>query len=341
MSLETAKKVVDFAMDKTPSGEKLTFGFFGGEPLLCFEKIKKIIEYINGKRQSSKNPLSFNITTNGTLLNEEILEYLKTEGIDLCVSIDGPEKIHNLNRCYADGRGSFQDVVRGLRLALNKLGDVQVNAVYGPDTIDYLPQTFIFFKEMGVTSIHFNPNITANWDEAVLSKLGEVYNKIAEHYISSYEQGQEIAVNLFDNKIIVFMKGGYEDIDKCGMAETEWGFAPSGNIYPCERLIGEDDNPSLRLGNVHTGLDVVSVCSIIEHRGNRNEECRKCDLEKYCMNWCGCTNYFMTGHTDLSGSMMCENEKAVIQAAKHILLSLKDNDLFIDHYMKYFHERAK
>ena len=341
MPLETAKKIIDFAMEITPPGEKITFGLFGGEPLLCFTRIKEIVEYIDLKRQTSTNPISINITTNGTLLDEPMLGYIKDTGIDLCVSIDGPAHIHNLNRRYKDGRGSYDDVIRKLRLAIDTLESVQVNAVYGPETLDQLPQTTLFLKELGVSAIHLNPNISTHWDETTVAKLDETYMQIANLYIESYHQGQEIAINLFDNKIIVFMKGGYEDIDVCGMGETEWGFAPSGNIYPCERLIGEDNDPSLRLGNIHTGLEERSVRNIVEHRGNRNEECQNCELEKYCMNWCGCTNFFMTGHTDLTAPTMCTSEKAVIQAARCILLTLKENDLFIDHFMEYFHERAK
>jgi sulfatase maturation enzyme AslB (radical SAM superfamily) len=77
---------------------------------------------------------------------------------------------------------------------------------------------------------------------------------------------------------------------------------------------------------------------LLKQRGNRNEKCKTCDLQRYCMNWCGCTNYHMTGHTDLAGTMLCESEKAAIQAVKYVLITLKDNELFIDHFIKYVHE---
>ena len=129
-------------------------------------------------------------------------------------------------------------------------------------------------------------------------------------------------------------------MDKCGMGETEWGFAPSGNIYPCERFIGNDNDLSFCLGNIHTGLDLNRRCSLIHQRGNRNEECKTCSLQKYCMNWCGCTNYHMTGYIYLASQMMCANEKAAIAAAYHALRSLKDNDVFLNHFINYFHRRG-
>lgn len=340
MSFVTAQKIVDFAMNITPTNQKIEFSFFGGEPLLCFDLMKEIIEYIRGKERELRRPVRFGVTSNGILLTQSILDFFEEEDVDLCISIDGPAPVHNLNRCYKGGHGSFKEVVRNLRLAIKQLGTLQVNAVYGPKTIDSLMESISFFTQLGVSVIHLNPDIRASWKEDTFPKIRETYMQIASYYIQSYQQGQEIAINLIDGKIIVFLKGGYDVADRCGMGETEWGFAPSGNIYPCERLIGEDSDSLLCLGNVHTGLDSVRRCSLLKQRGNRNEECKACDLQKYCMNWCGCTNYFMTGHTDLAGSMLCENEKSAIQAAKHALVTLseKDNELFIDHFMKYLHK---
>jgi len=338
ISLATAQKIVDFAVDITPPEREIELSFFGGEPLLRFDLIKEIVGYIRKKKRNPGKTFCLSVTSNGTLLTPEILDFFKDEGIDLCISIDGPEHVHNLNRCYEDGRGSFEEVVKNLQTAIEELGTLQVNAVFGPDTIDFLPESLSFFAELGVSAIHLNLNICVSWDEGAYPKLQETYMKVADYYIRSYQKGQELAVNLMDSKIIVFLKGGYEKSDKCGMGETEWGFAPSGNIYPCERFIGEDDNSSLCLGNVHSGLDLTRRCSLLKQRGNHNEECKTCDLQKYCMNWCGCTNYYITGHTDLTGPIMCESEKAAIQAAKHILFTLKNNELFLDHFMKYLHE---
>lgn len=339
MSLDTAREIVNFAMDITPPGRKIDFSFFGGEPLLRFDSIKEITDYIHEKARDARKPISLSVTSNGTLLTEVILDFFREQSVDLCISIDGPAHVHNLNRCYKDGRGSFEDVVRNLCLAQKRLGRLQVNAVYGPDTIGFLPETVSFFSQLDVHSIHLNPNISAFCGENTYFKLRETYMQIAKHYIQSYQQGQEIAINLIDGKIILLLKGGYEDADKCGMGETEWGFAPSGNIYPCERFIGEDNNPSLCLGNIHTGLDQTNLCSILKHRRNHDEKCRTCDLQKYCMNWCGCTNYYMTGQMDSAGPMLCESEKAAIKAAKQVLVTLRNNDLFLDHFQKYLYEK--
>lgn len=334
MSLTTAQKIVDFVINITPTQQGIELSFFGGEPLLCLALMKDIISYIR-EQERERKPIRLNITTNGVLLTQSILDFLKEENVDLCISIDGPAHVHNLNRCYKDGRGSFEEVERNLKRAIESLNYVQVNAVYGPEPIDYLSESVAFLGELGVPILHLNPNICASWTEDACTKLRETYMQIANYYIQSYRRGREIAINLIDSKIIVLLKGGYGADDRCGMGETEWGFAPSGNIYPCERFIGEDANSCLCLGNIHTGLDLSKRCSLLEHRGNRNEECKSCDLQRYCMNWCGCTNHYMTGHTDLAGPMLCESERAAIQAARYVLVALKDDELFLDHFMGY------
>jgi uncharacterized protein len=335
MTFTTAQRIVDFAMKISNEKSPVTFSFFGGESLLRFDLLKEIVEYIRDKEKAGNQPVSISVTSNGTILSEEILVFFKEQSIRLCISLDGPAHIHNINRRYKDGRGSFEDVVGNLQRALRRLGSVQVNAVYGPETINALPETFSFFRQLGVGSVHLNPNITAQWNAATCSSMLKNYSELGKLYIESYEQGQEIAVNLIDSKIILLLKGGYGDEDKCGMGETEWGFSPAGKIYPCERFIGEDNNHALCLGDINDGFNQSHVCSILRHRGNRNKKCIKCSDRQYCMNWCGCTNYFMTGHTDLVGEPLCKSEKAAIRAAKQVLVSLKNNDLFTDHFFKY------
>lgn len=338
MSFDTAQKIVDFAFGITPPKQKLNFGFFGGEPLLCFDLIEDITSYIRQMEKESQINASINITTNGTLLNEMKLNFIKNENIDLCISIDGPASVHNLNRVYNDGGGSFKDVIRCLYLTNNKLPKFQVNAVYSPNTINYLLEIVDFFRQINVFSIHLNPNINSTWGEDILPSLKRKFMELANYYIQCFEDKQEIAINLIDSKLLLLVKGGYEDVDKCSMGEREWAFAPSGNIYPCERFIGEDNNDLFCLGNINTDLNLKCICSMKMGRGNHDLKCKSCNLEKYCMNWCGCTNYYMSGHIDSVSPFLCENEKAVIKAAKYVFVTLRENQLFLDHLMKYYHD---
>ncbi|MFW9896557.1 MAG: radical SAM protein [Candidatus Thorarchaeota archaeon] len=338
MSFETAQKIVEFAIKITPPKQIINFGFFGGEPLLCFDLIQKIITFIRQKEEKTQNSVSLNIVTNGTLLNKSILNFIKRENINLCLSIDGPEKVHNLNRLYKDGRGSYEDTFQSLKLVLNNLNRFQVNAVYSPNTIDSLVDVVSFFDQQEVNAIHLNPNILTSWEGDIYLKLRSKFMELATYYIHCYRENREMAINLIDSKLLLLIKKGYEEKDRCCLGEEEWAFAPSGNIYPCERFIGEDDNEKFCLGNIHSGFNQKCICKVLKNRGNHDKKCMNCNLQRYCMNWCGCTNYYTTGKSDLVSTFICENEKAIIDAAKYVLVNLKDNDIFINHLMKYYND---
>jgi uncharacterized protein len=342
MSLITAQRAVDFVLDITPEASDVSIGFTGGEPLLCFDLMKETIRYIRKREQRTGKSVALSVTSNGTLLTEPILDFFRAKGVMLSISIDGRANVHNLNRRYPDGRGTFSDVVRGLRLANGRLDNLQVNAVFGPDTVEYLLDSVSFFSQLGISAIHLDPDIRASYSKDIYPKLRTTYMRLADRYIRDYQEGRETGVNLIDNKIIVILQGGYGSTDKCGMGETEWGFAPSGNIYPCERLVGEDNGGPHCLGNVVAGLDMARRCSLLEKRGNHNEACESCGLQRYCMNWCGCINYHMTGHIDKVSQLLCESEKALIQAAGHVLTTLSEsnNELFLDRFKKHAPEGA-
>lgn len=336
MSLATAEKIVDFAMKITGPEESLDFGFFGGEPFLRFDMVKEITYLIKEKNKKYKRPIRFSVTTNGTILTQEIIDFLKENNFYLCISIDGPEHIHNRNRCHENGEGSFVHVIENVQKVQSQLKNLQVNAVYGPETIDETREVLSFLIQLGIPVIHLNMDIFTSWPESSHSRFLKSYLQVANCYVESYENGQEIGINLIDSKVCLFLKGGYAAEDICGMGETDWAFAPSGNIYPCARLIGEDKDSPFNLGNIHTGLNLEQKRFVSEHKGNHNEKCKQCELKKYCMNWCGCTNYHLTGHTDLTSSILCASERAAIHAAKHVITTLSENDLFINHFYSMF-----
>jgi uncharacterized protein len=222
-----------------------------------------------------------------------------------------------------------------LNKALEVLPAVQVNAVYGPGSVTDLPKSVDLFAALGVPAIHLNMDVMTKWNAAAIEALEPAFEQVADRYISCYERGEELAINVIDGKAILFIKGGYEAHDYCGMGESEIGIAPSGNIYACERFIGQDDDPRFALGNVHTRIDLKKRCQIVSMRGNVNKECSDCTNRPYCMNWCGCSNFHMTGFSNQTSAAFCAGERAAIGAAKRVFTTLASNDLYIDHLMHY------
>ncbi|WP_428739318.1 radical SAM protein [Sulfurimonas sp.] len=333
MDIETAKKIIDFIILITPPKEDLSIGFFGGEPLMELGLIDEIIEYIYTK--NLPHPISFSITTNGTLLNSSAIDLIKKHGINISVSIDGPQDIHDKFRKDKYGNGTFNRISKNIKNLANHIEYFQVNSVFTPLTIKRLDETVRFLIDNELYRIHLNPDVSIEWGEESFDDIADGYQNIADTYIEMFNQGQEIAINLLDSKLILFFKGGYEERDKCGMGETEFGFAPSGNVYPCERLIGDDTDEQMNMGNVHTGVNLLHRCVIGRKEANENEECKECELQKYCMNWCGCTNYHMTGSASKASAMMCYSERHAIKAAKYVFESLQDNELFAQHMLNY------
>lgn len=338
MQLATAKQCIDTFLEFLPEGKSLELGLFGGEPLLRFDLIKEVVTYTHRRTREKFVPVRIGVTTNGTLITPEVLDYFAEQGINLCFSIDGPEDVHDRKRRYHDGSGSFSDIIRNFDLAVQRLGVVEVNSVVGPDTLLEVPRTLDFFINLGVRVIHLSPDIKAIWTQEDCNNIDDIYKQVARKYIACFQRGNEIALNLIDSKAILFVKGGYSPGDTCSMGEGEWGVAPSGNIYPCERLIGEDDNLIFRLGNIQAGLNQARRCAALHlKRGNRREECSNCVYKRFCMSWCGCTNWFMSGESDMPAPVLCAMEKAAIEAARHAFESLvsDDNDLFADHLFTY------
>ena len=333
MDLDTAKKIIDFAYDITPKQDSIDFSLFGGEPFLCFSLIKNIISYIESK--NFPNVVTYNITTNGTIINDEIINYIRKKDIKIAISIDGPKEIHDKNRVDIHGNGTLDVVLENIKKLSSKVGFFQVNAVYGSQTIHQLDKTFEFFVENGIKNIHLNPDITEKWDISSFPDISQAYERIADKYIELYKANNEVALNLIDNKLILFFKGGYEEADKCSMGQKEFGFAPSGNVYPCERLIGDDSDEEMCMGNIHTGINPLKRCSIAQKTGNSNEECITCPVQNYCMNWCGCTNYNMTGYSDKVSAMLCYSEQVAITVAKKVFNVLKEDETFLDHFLNY------
>jgi radical SAM protein with 4Fe4S-binding SPASM domain len=111
----------------------------------------------------------------------------------------------------------------------------------------------------------------------------------------------------------------------------EFAFTPSGNIYPCERLIGSDNGQSHCIGNIHDGFFLKEKCFQKSNMATNNE-CQLCSLSQYCMNWCGCTNYFLTGSYNLVGPFVCASEKVAINSAFKVIKEANDKGLnFSEH----------
>lgn len=322
MSLETADRIVDFIFRHTPQHETIDIGFFGGEPLLEFDLIQAIVQRIQRHDSYDASRMLYSLVTNGTIFSETIAADLHRHRIALGISCDGPAHAQNSARVFPDGAGSSAIVENTIRQALHHFPFLPVNAVYTPKTVDFLPDIVDYFYGLGVRNIYLNPDISARWTQEHANRLPGLFRRIGSKYLDYYHRGTPCHINLIDSKITVILRGGYEPLEKCRMGKGEFAFAPSGNIYPCERLIGGDEKGNRHcLGNVHTVGATLPTC---RHNPDiiGNMACRNCGLNRYCMHWCGCTNSFATGDYHTAGPFICASEKAAIAVAGEMIATL-------------------
>ncbi len=333
MSLDVAEKIIDFIFTRTPPQEMLDIGFFGGEPLLEFELIRSITSMIKSHRHYDAERVVLSVVTNGTVFSEEIAEFIDAEGIDFCISCDGPPSAQDRFRRFRNGGKTSAIVEDTIRKAVNIFPTVMVNAVYTPDTLSLLARTVDYFRSLGLRRLFLSPDFSAVWSAEDIEILEREYACIAEKYIASHLQGDPYFINIIDNKITVFLRGGYQASERCRMGTGELAFAPTGNIYGCERLIGDDNGSPHCLGNIAVGTDVnLSKCHS-KSGGEFNVECLECGIKDYCMNWCGCSNYFSSGYYNRVGTFLCASERAAVKTAYDVFQKLEKEpgNHFVEH----------
>ena len=332
MSRATAEKVIDFIFGRTPDDEPIHIGYFGGEPLLALQQIKDITAYIENHPLFNPDRVELAIVTNGTVFSDEIVRLVSEHGIRFGISCDGPPWVHNRFRRTREGKGSSQLVAQTIGLALEAFDRVMVNAVYRPETIGDLAATMDYLSDLGVRRIYLNADYSADWKPNDLASISERYQQVADRYIQYYLAGEPHFISLIDSKITVILREGYAPKERCRMGKGEMAFTPDGSIYPCERLVGAG-NHNHCIGHVDVGISLDRFTCHLAPALPQDHPCTTCGIRDYCMNWCGCSNYFATGYYNRVNEFICVSEKAAIQAAFDVFQKLEQKmpDQFFDH----------
>jgi uncharacterized protein len=324
MPLQTARKVVEFAYSHTPSHERIDFTFFGGEPLLEFDLLKAITKVIEDHPDYDHERVVLSMVSNGTIFCREIAEYLDAHSINFGISCDGPKFVHDIFRRFPHGKSSFHIVENTIREALDMLPMVMVNAVYRPETLHSLPQVVEYFFELGLRQVNLNPDYSANWAVSDLEALPDIFGLVGDQYIDQCINKTPRFVNIIDFKIAVILRGGYQAKERCRMGRGEYAFSPQGNIFPCERLIGDGSDGEHCIGNIYNGLRLANLACHTIAGDTINAECMTCGLKEYCMNWCGCSNFMSTGSYNRVSPFLCASEKAAINNALRVFATVEE-----------------
>ena len=330
MSRETVSQAINFTL-KMPM-KKLEFGFFGGEPLMEWELFQYATYLIEKETKQRDIELIKTFTTNGILLTPKKVQWLKTHGFYIVVSIDGNRQMHNTHRRYANNEESFHEVKQGI-IELQKLyknGEYAVISVVTPENISYMRESVEYLhQELKIRDIHLAVNYFTKWNENT-EEYTKLYHSVGKYVIEQYQKGNEIHLDIIDDKIKTAIESS---CSSCSFGELKIAVAPSGNIYPCERLIGEDTE-ALSIGNVYSGFDHSKRNKLISQRGNSDEECKTCPLKERCSNSCGCTNYTLTESINSTNGVVCFFQKLFIEVADNVASTLyaEKNELFLQKF---------
>ena len=323
MSTQTAEKAIDFVFNRAKSfKETINIGWFGGEPLLEFERLKEFTLLTKKHPSYSPDNVVFCLVSNGTIFDDEIGEFFKENGIIYGISCDGPAVVQNKFRKFRNGQGTSKSVERTILRANHLLGHIMVNAVYSPFTLRFLPETIRYFSELGVRQIYLTPDYSAFWDKKAITLLPKIYEEIGNLYIAYHKNDDPHYISLIDNKIAVILKNGYDQKDRCRMGIAEYAITPEGKVFPCERLVGNGNN-NHKIGDIFNGIDPKFMLCHCANGQPINKDCLECGLKDYCMNWCGCSNYMTSGYYNRVSSFLCYSEKTILQTSFRIFKHLE------------------
>jgi uncharacterized protein len=317
MPRQTGEIVILRALQSLFPDGSLNLGFFGGEPLLEAQRILDWMEYARNQACNSEKHVSFTLTTNGTISNPHAWQVMMADNLELAVSFDGTPQMHDRHRHDSQGKGSAALVEATIRKLVNAGREFRVITVVRPDNLEEIPAAMEYLHALGVHAVNLSLDLWTSWtanDGSRLRKLVTVLSKQWARWLPKF------SLNWFDSKIAemtALQKSPASDL--CGFGDGEIAVAPSGRLYPCERLIGEDrpGNPLRLPGSALDGranfLDTSTGAFV------RCSPCSQCALASACDTFCRCSNFVRTGDTNRPDGLLCLLNKAAASAVAEIL----------------------
>jgi uncharacterized protein len=322
MPKDIGNKSLAWAFEQLRAGDEIQVGYFGGEPLMAWDLLQYFHLRAQELAEAKKVKLIGTVTTNATLLTEERMNWLVEHGVVVAVSLDGTQAAHDLTRPFVGGRSSHAEVLRGLKIALQRAPLTEVICVVDPANVKYMAESAKFILDQGVRVLSLSMNYSAEWDEAAMALYESELEKVGNEFERRFRNGEDVYIASIDGKIVGRLKNGLKECDRCSFGVGEIAVAPSGNLYPCERLVGEDNQTRFQIGHIDSGIDTAKVSAINRRRTTLDPVCQACDIRDRCMNTCGCSNAFSSGDEATPGAALCLaeqiNARVADRVAKHL-----------------------
>lgn len=318
MSFEVGKKALDFLVANSGNRVNLEVDFFGGEPLMNWQVVKDLVAYGRSLEKTHNKKFRFTLTTNGVLLNDEILKFVNREMANLVLSIDGRKEVHDRMRPMAGGQGSYDLILPKLIKAAESRNQTNYYVRgtftrYNKDfAADILHLADLGFKQISVEPVVAPKDEPYALREEDIPELLEEYDKLAAEIIKRHKEGKDF--NFFH--FMIDLEGGpcvYKRLSGCGSGTEYLAVTPWGDFYPCHQFVGNED---FLMGNVDDGIvrtdirDEFKECNVYS-----KEKCRKCFAKFYCSGGCAANSYNFHGNIHDAYDIGCELQKKRIECA--------------------------
>lgn len=332
MSLETATASVDWLLDSSLDAGKVYINFFGGEPLMSFPLMKSVVLYAKARAMERSKDISFSVSTNATLLDDDMLSFLSRAGVEPLISFDGPPEIQNRQRPFKNGKGSFDKVIENISKLQSVFPNLTARATLCAQSDPFEVQKGI--EKAGFAGSHLSPA------SLVIGSFGsewtnrETRKELAEHLLEYHLSEVERLFNNIRTKTIniehppavlamlALLAEKRQRLFACGIGREMLAVSASGDIYPCHRFVGHSDK---RLGHVSDGHSVENT-EFTDTSVNNLPVCRFCWARYFCGGGCFYHNLACTGEMHDPDPLFCHDIKQVCERLLSRWCSLDETD---------------
>ena len=328
MSFEVGKKALDFVIANSGNRRNLEVDFFGGEPLMNWEVVKQLVEYGRSKEKEYNKNFRFTMTTNGVLLNDEIMDYCNREMSNVVLSLDGRKEVNDKMRPFRGGKGSFDLIVPKFQKFAEMRGDrdYYVRGTFTRHNLDFSKDVMEFadlgFRSMSIEPVVAKPEEEYAIREEDLPQIMEEYDRLAEEYLKRKKEGR--GFNFFHFNIDLNQGPCVaKRLSGCGSGTEYLAVTPWGDLYPCHQFVGQEE---FLLGNVDTGVtnerirDEFKLCNVYA-----KDKCRDCFARFYCSGGCAANSYNFHGSITDAYDIGCAMQKKRIECAIMLKAALAED----------------
>lgn len=329
MSLEVGKKALDFLIENSGNRRNLEVDFFGGEPLMNWEVVKELVRYGRSKEEEYNKKFRFTLTTNGVLLNDEVMEFVNREMSNVVLSLDGRKEVNDKMRPFRNGTGSYDLIVPKFQKLAESRNQTNyyVRGTFTHDNLDF-SNDVIHFADLGFKQMSIEP-VVGDDDEKYAIKqedlpvIMEEYDKLAKEYIKRQKEGN--GFNFFH--FMIDLEQGpcvAKRLSGCGSGTEYLAVTPWGDLYPCHQFVGQEE---FLLGNVFEGIKRTEICDEFKMCNvYAKEKCQKCFAKYYCSGGCAANSYKFHGSITDAYDIGCEMQRKRIECAIMIKAALADEE---------------